>query len=98
MRLAVLGIDELLFKAFQIIEVTGPQQGEALIREVWATIAANTAATTFARKLIKTVVLAPIAWLLIAPLFGLRLPGLDGAGGKASPGRTAPRPGFPRAL
>jgi hypothetical protein len=64
-----------------ITGVVGPKQGEALIREVWATIAANAPATTLARKLIKTVVLAPIGWLLIAPVFGMRflgfLPGLS---------------------
>ena len=58
-----------------ITGVVGPQQGEALIREVWATTAANAPAMTLARKLISTVVLAPIGWLLIAPLFGMRLLG-----------------------
>src|SRR5947209_159835 len=58
-----------------ITGVVGPQQGEALIREVWATIAANVPAMTLAHRLIKTVVLAPVGWLLIAPLFGLRLLG-----------------------
>src|SRR5438105_14722782 len=58
-----------------ITGVVPSQQGEALIREVWATIAANAPAMTLARKLIKTIVLAPIGWLLIAPLFALRLLG-----------------------
>jgi hypothetical protein len=64
-----------------ITGVESPRHGEALIREVWATIATNVPATTLARKLISTVILAPIGWLLIAPVFAMRflgfLPGLS---------------------
>jgi hypothetical protein len=59
----------------QIISGVASPQQEAMIREVWATIAANAAAATAARKLIRSVVFAPIGWLLIAPLFGMRLLG-----------------------
>ena len=59
----------------EIISGVVPPQQEAMIREVWATITANQAAATTARKLIQTVFLAPIGWLLIAPLWGLRLLG-----------------------
>jgi len=61
--------------------VVPPQQQEAMIREVWETTAANGPAMTMARKLIGTIVLAPIGWLLLAPLWGKRflgfLPGLS---------------------
>ncbi len=61
--------------------VVAPQVQEAMIREVWATVTANQAASSVARKLISTIVLAPIGWLLIAPVWALRflgfLPGLS---------------------
>jgi hypothetical protein len=62
--------------------VTGvmpPQLGEALIREAWPTVLeASAGASRLAEKLIKTVVLAPLGWLLLLPLFGKRLlPGLS---------------------
>lgn len=60
---------------YVVTGVVAPQIREAMIREVWATVAAHPAAATAARKLIKTIVLAPIGWLLIAPLFGMRLLG-----------------------
>jgi hypothetical protein len=58
-----------------IAGVTSPQTQEAMIREVWETIAANVKATSVVRKLIGTIVLAPIGWLLIAPIFAKRLLG-----------------------
>ena len=61
--------------------VVAPQVQEAMIREVWATVTANHAASTLARKLISSIVLAPIGWLLIAPVWAIRflgfLPGLS---------------------
>jgi hypothetical protein len=61
--------------------VVPPQTQEAMIREVWANVTANGPASTMARKLIGTIVLAPIGWLLIAPVWGMRflgfLPGLS---------------------
>jgi hypothetical protein len=56
-----------------------PQLGEALIREAWPTVLeASAGAAHLAEKLIKTVVLAPLGWLLLLPLFGKRLlPGLS---------------------
>ncbi len=62
--------------------VTGvmpPQLGEALIREAWPTVLeASSGLAGLARTLIKTVVLAPLGWLLLLPLFGKRLlPGLS---------------------
>jgi hypothetical protein len=55
--------------------VVPPQQQEAMIREVWETIAAKAAPMTLARKLIGTIVLAPIGWFVLAPLWGMRLLG-----------------------
>jgi hypothetical protein len=57
--------------------VTGvmpPQLGEALIREAWPTVLeASSGVAHLAQRLIKTVVLAPLGWLLLLPLFGKRL-------------------------
>ena len=58
-----------------ITGVTAPKVQEAMIREVWANATANGPAMTLARKLMGTIVLAPVAWLLIAPLFVKRLLG-----------------------
>jgi hypothetical protein len=53
--------------------VTGvmpPQLGEALIREAWPTVVDSSAAlSAVAKGLIRSVILAPAAWLLLAPLF-----------------------------
>jgi hypothetical protein len=62
--------------------VTGvmpPQLGEALIREAWPTVLeASGGVARLAHTLLKTVVLAPLGWLLLLPLFGKRLlPGLS---------------------
>jgi hypothetical protein len=54
--------------------VVPPEVGEAMIREVWPTLAAGgTAIPTLARQLMATIVLAPLGWLLLAPLFVKRL-------------------------
>ena len=64
-----------------ITGVVPPQLQEAMIREWWATTAANAPVMTLARKLIGTIFLAPIGWLLIAPFWAKRflgfLPGLS---------------------
>lgn len=61
--------------------VVAPQQQEAMIREVWATAATSGGATAMARKLIGTIVLAPLGWLVMAPFWAMRflgfLPGLS---------------------
>src|SRR5262245_47865782 len=61
--------------------VVPPQLQEAMIREVWATVAANGPVMTMARKLITSIFLAPLGWLLIAPFWAKRflgfLPGLS---------------------
>jgi hypothetical protein len=57
--------------------VTGvmpPQLGEAMIREAWPTVLeAQSGLAQLAQKLIKTIFLAPLGWLLLLPLFGKRL-------------------------
>jgi hypothetical protein len=64
-----------------ITGVVPPQLNEAMIREVWATVDANAGVTTMARKLIKSIFLAPLGWFLLAPLWVKRflgfLPGLS---------------------
>jgi hypothetical protein len=48
-----------------------PQLGEALIREAWPTVLAYGAGPSrLGERLMKTIVLAPLAWLMLAPLFG----------------------------
>jgi hypothetical protein len=53
--------------------VTGvmpPQLGEAIIREVWPSVTdAQPALATLCEKMQRTIVLAPLAWLLLAPLY-----------------------------
>jgi hypothetical protein len=47
-----------------------PQLGEALIREVWPTVVhAQPAVAGLAKRLIRSVFLAPLGWLVQAPLF-----------------------------
>jgi hypothetical protein len=55
--------------------VVAPLQGEALIREVWAVVDANAAVTTLARKLIQSIVLAPLGWFILLPFWAKRLLG-----------------------
>lgn len=61
--------------------VVAPKTQEAMIREVWATVTANANIAALARKLINTVILAPLGWLVLAPFWAKRflgfLPGLS---------------------
>ncbi len=56
--------------------VTGlvpPEIGEAHIREVWPTLLGVVPTTaTVARRLTQTVLLAPVAWIMLAPAFALK--------------------------
>lgn len=56
--------------------VTPPQLGEAIIREVWPAVTGmQPALALLCEKLQRTIVLAPLGWLLLAPLyFGKILP------------------------
>jgi hypothetical protein len=57
--------------------VVPPQLGEALIREVFPSVAAIPAVATPGRKLICSIVLAPAGWALMLPFYFLKiLPGL----------------------
>jgi hypothetical protein len=54
--------------------LTPPQLGEGMIREAWPTVHAfSPRLTRLSQKLIRTVVLAPLGWLLVAPLFFLKV-------------------------
>jgi hypothetical protein len=51
--------------------VTGlvpPERGEAIIREAWPSVASG-GLSRLAHKLMRTIILAPVAWLLLLPLF-----------------------------
>jgi hypothetical protein len=52
--------------------LTPPQRAEAIIREVRPTVAAHPALSGPARRLMRTAFLAPLGWLLLAPLFPLK--------------------------
>jgi hypothetical protein len=50
-----------------------PQLGEALIRETWPSVRAmNGGIAGLAAKLMRSIILAPLGWLLLAPLFAHR--------------------------
>ncbi len=54
------------------IAVTGlvpPQRGEALIRETWPGVNDVPGVAGLAQTLMRTIVLAPLAWLLLAPCY-----------------------------
>lgn len=54
--------------------VVAPQTGEAMIREVRPTVVEGSAAlATLAEGMMRTLVLAPLAWLLLAPLWARKL-------------------------
>jgi hypothetical protein len=46
-----------------------PQMGEARIREAWPAISAKSSVAKLGQKLVRTVILAPLGWLILAPLF-----------------------------
>ena len=49
--------------------LTPPQTGEAIIREIRPSVSAHPAISGLAQKLTGTMLLAPLAWLLLGPLF-----------------------------
>jgi hypothetical protein len=54
------------------VAVTGvvpPQRGEALIRETWPGVNDVPGIAGLAQTLMRTIVLAPLAWLLLAPCY-----------------------------
>ncbi len=50
-----------------------PLSGEAIIRDRWPSVAARPAVAGLGRVLTRTIILAPVAWLLMAPFFFLRV-------------------------
>ena len=52
--------------------LTPPQTGEAIIREIRPSVSAHPAVSGLAQKLTDTMILAPLAWLMLAPLFALK--------------------------
>jgi hypothetical protein len=53
-----------------IAGLTPPQQAEAMVREVWPSVVeAQPGLAALGQKLISSVFLAPLGWLLLAPLF-----------------------------
>ena len=53
--------------------VVPPQDDEALIRTVWPTVAVYSGPAALGRILTNTIILAPLAWLLLAGPYALRL-------------------------
>ena len=52
--------------------VTGlvpPELGEATIRVVWPSVAASASVASLGRSLMRTIILAPVAWLMLAPFY-----------------------------
>jgi hypothetical protein len=62
--------------------ISPPQVNEAIIRDVWPSVAAYPAAANFARTAYRSIILAPLGWLALAPLYFKKLlgvaPGLHG--------------------
>lgn len=60
--------------------VTGlvpPQLAETTIRVVWPSVATSPAIARLGRSLMRTIILAPVAWLMLAPFYFKKiLPGL----------------------
>jgi hypothetical protein len=49
--------------------VVPPELGEALIREVWPSVAAHPRVAALGRRLTRTYVGAPLAWIIMAPFY-----------------------------
>jgi membrane protein YdbS with pleckstrin-like domain len=56
--------------------VVPPTEKEAMIRDVWASVTASPAIPGLAKTLIRSIVLAPLGWLLLAPLFFKKVLGI----------------------
>jgi hypothetical protein len=54
-----------------------PELGETTIRVVWPSVATSPAVARLGRSLMRTIILAPLAWLILAPFYFKKiLPGL----------------------
>jgi hypothetical protein len=62
--------------------VASPQLGESNIRTVWPSVAAHPGAASLARACYRSIIFAPIGWLVLAPIYFKKLlavmPGLSG--------------------
>jgi uncharacterized membrane protein YdbT with pleckstrin-like domain len=56
-----------------ITGVMPPLLGEATIRVAWPSLSASPAVATLGRKLICSIVLAPLGWLLMLPFYFLKI-------------------------
>jgi hypothetical protein len=56
-----------------IAGLTPPQQAEGMVREVWPSVAAHPGPAALGQKLISSVALAPLGWLLLAPFYFLKV-------------------------
>jgi hypothetical protein len=65
-----------------ITGVTPPQLREAIIRDVWPSVAAHPGPASLARACYRTMILAPVGWFVLAPIYFMKLlavvPGLSG--------------------
>jgi hypothetical protein len=59
-----------------------PQMDEAIIRTVWPSVAVYSGPASLARACYRTMILAPIGWLVLAPFYFKKLlavaPGMSG--------------------
>jgi hypothetical protein len=62
--------------------VASPLLGEAIIRDVWPSVAVHSGPAGLARACYRTIFLAPIGWFVLAPFYFMKLasvvPGLSG--------------------
>ncbi len=62
--------------------VAPPQVSEAIIRDAWPSVAAHPGPASLARATYRSIILAPIGWLVLAPIYFAKLlailPGLSG--------------------
>jgi hypothetical protein len=56
-----------------ITGVVSPDQAEAMIREVWPSLAAWPGIARLARLLTRSIIGAPLAWIILLPLFALSI-------------------------
>jgi hypothetical protein len=63
----------LATKSQPVTGLVPPQRAEAIIREVWPSVAAWPGAANLGRALIKSIVAAPLGWLILAPFYFLKI-------------------------
>src|ERR1700732_2430925 len=56
-----------------ITGVVPPQTAEAMIREVWPSVTIYSGVATLGEKLIRSIVLAPLGWILMLPVYFLKV-------------------------